>query len=495
MVHPVTGSPALLQSHTCGAVADGVTLNTGALQQALDTLAAQGGGTLVLGPGTYLTGTLHLRSHVELHIPAGTTLRGSGHLGDYPPQPVSHEDPDRHPHHLFVADHIENATLSGGGTIDGNGLAFWEPATGPRNWIVARDPRVSPMFDFRHCRNLRIQDVSIVNSPGWTLHLFCCDQVSIRSIRIDNPMFGPNTDGMDINGCRDVTVTDCRVTAGDDAIVLKTTRDSRSCERIIVKGCILKTYCAALKLGTESWHDFRDIVFSDCVVFESPRAFAVYAYDGGIVENVVVSNLSGNTNSGWMLNRPLTMEVCRRAQSEASYKVSDTVSQIRNVTISNCAFTTDGRLIFVASDGGWIRGLSLSQISLNYPWVEQPREHPGGNQYLRHAPEARSAAAVVVAQNIENLHVRGLSITWPDGPVPCYWGDSIDSDNPARLTHTHMSRTPSCQLAPLWGRNLKGGVFEATDLSTAADQGITTFPPRAAGDHHRPGAGSPAPSG
>jgi len=452
-----------------GAVADGVTVNTAILQNALDILDQQGGGMLTFGPGVYLTGTLHLRSRVTLHLPAGTTLRGSGNLADYPAEAQAHEDPDRHAHHFLIADHVDDVTISGGGTLDGNGYAFWEPATGPREWIVARHPRVSPMLDFRGCTRLRLLDINIINSPGWTLHLHGCDWVQVRGVRIDNPMFGPNTDGMDINGCRDVFISDCSVRAGDDAIVLKTTRDSRSCERIVVTGCILKTYCAALKLGTESWHDFRDIVFSNCVIHESPRAFAVYAYDGGIVENVAVSNLSGNTNSGWMLNRPLTLEVCRRAQDEANYKVCDGVSQIRNVSISNCAFSTDGRLIFVAADGGLIRGLSLNQISLNYPWVEQPTAHHGGHQYLRHAPEARAAAAVVVAQNIENLQVRGLTVNWPNGPVPAYWGDTIESTNTARLPHTRLAQTPSAKLAHLWGRNLTGGSFELDDTGAQVD--------------------------
>lgn len=108
-------------------------------------------------------------------------------------------------------------------------------------------------------------------------------------------MWGPNTDGFDLNGVRDLILSDCIVSAGDDAIVLKTSRDARSCERVVITNCILRTYCAAVKLGTESWHDFRNIAVSNCVVHGSPRAFALYEFDGASMEDIVVSNVTCDT--------------------------------------------------------------------------------------------------------------------------------------------------------------------------------------------------------
>ncbi|MFW6061451.1 MAG: glycoside hydrolase family 28 protein, partial [Planctomycetota bacterium] len=317
-----------------GAVADGQTVNTQAIQRAVDAAAADGGGVVIIPAGTFVSGTIYLKSRVTLEVQPAGVLLGSGDIADYP-EDYRQRKGDRHRHHFLLADDCDNITLRGGGTIDGNGPAFWKEQKGPRQWIGAKHPRVSPMFEIRNCRDVRIEDVTIRNSPGWTVHPYCCDRVWIRAIRLLNPLFGPNTDGLDINGCRDVFVSDCHIECGDDAIVLKTTEDSRSCERVAVSNCVMRTNCVALKCGTESWHDFRQIAFSNCVVYKSTRAFGLYAKDGGVMEDIAVTGIVCDTDSGMILNRPIHIDAVDRTPESIK-------STIRNVQISNFVARTDG---------------------------------------------------------------------------------------------------------------------------------------------------------
>jgi hypothetical protein len=318
---------------------------------------------------------------------------------------------------LIRAKNVESVSINGG-TFDGQGPAFWEPSPGPRQWIPEKHPRVSPMFEFGRVKDLRLKDMTILDSPGWTVHLFCCDRVWIRGIRLDNNLFGPNTDGLDINGCRDVTVSGCHISCGDDAIVLKATKEARSCERVVVTNCILRSNCVAFKLGTESWHDFRQITFSNSVAYQSSRLIGLFALDGGTMEQIRIENITGDTNCGFAWNRPIHMDASKRVDDSGA-------STIRDVTIRNLSARTDGRVILTAADGCTVEDITLDGITLDYPVIDNPDTETArlgkSIQCSRHSPEARVAPAAIVADGITRLHLFNLHIHWPEGPPPADW--------------------------------------------------------------------------
>ena len=451
-----------------GAVGDGETLSTEAIQKALDAAGGAGGGKVVVPPGRFVTGTVWLRSSVTLELRTGATLLGSGRIEDYPEMPWKRRG-DRHQHHLLVADGVENVTLTGGGTIDGNGPAFWKPQRAPRSWIGAKSPRVSPMVEIRGSKDVRMVDVAITNSPGWTVHLFCCDRVWVRGVKLVNHLFGPNTDGFDIDACRDVLISDTYIECGDDAIVLKTSEDAgRSCERVSVTNCSIRTHCVAMKCGTESWYDMRQITFSNSVVFKSTRAFGLYAQDGGAIEDVAVSNIVCDTDSGFILNRPFTLDV--RERTEASR-----ASAIRNVLISDCVARTDGRLLFTAADGRAIENVTVRNVRMVYPVIDDPVPTGVGaksSQFANHSPAARVARAAVVADGLRNLVVEGLSIEWPGGRPSEGWSGPKCENGSDRQYEFEAGRAPDFHV--LWGRNLEGGLLDAP-LARPSAEGVEKY--------------------
>lgn len=253
-----------------GAIPDGKTICTKAIQRALDACGQSGGGMVYVPPGVYLTGTLNLRSFTTLYVEAGATLLGSARIKDYTPQSV-----------LF-AKGAQNIALAGLGTIDGQGHAFWEKLeVSPESVPPLLKFGWTPQHYWRHaakhsggllrlegCSGVKIRDLTLQNSESWTVHLLGCDDVVVDGLRIRNPLHGPNTDGIDLQACQNVHIANCDIYTGDDAIVLKNRHPGylRPCKNITVTNCILTTPSNGFKIGTESFCDFENIVFSNSVI-------------------------------------------------------------------------------------------------------------------------------------------------------------------------------------------------------------------------------------
>jgi hypothetical protein len=448
-----------------GAVGDGAALDSPAIQSAIDAAAGRGGGCVHVPAGNYRCGTIVLRSYVRLLLDPGAVIRASHDLADYPREIRKLSGKDHHGRHLLVARDCEGIRIGGGGTIDGQGPAFWEPQPAPRAWIRPKPERVSPMLELDGCRDVVIEDLKLVESPGWTLHLRCCDRVRIAGLQIDNHRFGPNNDGIDLNGCRDVHISDTRIDTCDDAIVLKTTRDARSCERVTITGCILSSNCAAIKCGTESWHDFRQIAVSNCVATRSNRAFALYGFDGGTFEQISVQNIVCDTDLAFLFNHPVHLDARRRSPESRP-------SRMRDIAVRGLSARTDGRILMTAADGTEIEGITLDGVTMRYALFCDPAavaEGTAGHQCSRHSPAARAARATVVAENITGLRVRGLRIVWPSGSSHPGWGGGLPRiENGGTRMLGKSDDGDDVPFAVLWARGCRGGSVEL-DGTTASD--------------------------
>jgi polygalacturonase len=244
------GFAALLQAMKnvldYGATPDGKTMNTASIQRAIDDAFRTGGGTLYVPAGTFLTGRIDLKSRVGLYLAAGCTLLGSKSLSDYHGAPGSADASQRH---LIYARDAEEVTLAGSGRIAGQGSSFWEPSgraplppeeqwadVASHAYKEKKSGRPSPMIRFANCRKVHVEGVRLENSPGWTLHLINCDDVEITGMSIKNPIYGPNTDGIDMTGCQNVQVSGCTIETGDDAICLKSENPFGPEPRLIKNG-------------------------------------------------------------------------------------------------------------------------------------------------------------------------------------------------------------------------------------------------------------------
>jgi hypothetical protein len=314
--------------------ADGKTLCTQQLQAAIDRLAREGRGTLVLTPGTYLTGGLFMRSGVELHLQAGATLLGL-------PDPTLYNkvdaqtDDGRHDNAcmaLLVAQNAHGLRITGQGTIDGNGtlLALAADSLHHTGALVdahynVRRQRPSELVRpkllyFTHCDDVTLQNVHCKSSANWGLSFQESSNVRLQGLDIENRAYW-NNDGIDLTDCHHVLVTGCRINSADDGICLKSYNPKGSCEDITVRGCEIRSSASAVKFGTASWGAFRRIHISDITVFDTFRsAIALESVDGADIDSVTVEHVRA-----FHTGNPLFIRLGHRAGSQ--------VGSINHVTI------------------------------------------------------------------------------------------------------------------------------------------------------------------
>lgn len=270
-----------------GAVGDGATLDTQAIQRAVDACAEAGGGQVFLRGGTFLCGTIRLKSNVAFHVEAGATLLGSRRIDDYPDNTpeIIYLYRDRFTKSLIYAEGAENITLAGRGVIDGQGEHF--PAK-------PGDDKGRPyILRFSECRNVRVEGLTFRDSARWLSHYLACEEVAIDGIQIHSKI-RENRDGIDVDSCDNVRISNCHIDSGDDAIVLKATAD-RPCRRVTITNCVLSSLASALKMGTESNGGFEDITISNCTIYDTGYSgIALEMVDGGVFDRVNVSNVTMN---------------------------------------------------------------------------------------------------------------------------------------------------------------------------------------------------------
>lgn len=347
-----------------GAVPDSKTLNTEIIQHAIDKVAESGGGKVIVPPGKFLTSSLVLKTGVTIEVQKGATLLGSKNIDDYPKiqpdfvalrtiQPTSQ---------LIFAEGQTNIGITGSGTIDGQGAAFSSELEGDEPGITR--PHLVQLIN---CKNIKIEDVHMLNSGGWMQHYLACENLQIRGVTAYNHC-NKNNDGIDLDGCKNAVVTDCIVDSDDDGIVLKSTSPA-ICEDIVVSNCVVKSHCNALKLGTESTGGFQNIVITNCTVSPSAdktpiygtvrgqSAISVEMVDGGLLEQVNISNITvAETDC------PIFVRLGNRARKHAPQAPEPGIGTLRNVNISNVIATTSSK---TASNITGIPDAYAVNISLN----------------------------------------------------------------------------------------------------------------------------------
>ena len=318
-----------------GAKADGKTLNTTLINHTVDRLSQAGGGTLFFPAGTYLTGAIRLKSNITLELEAGATLLFSDNFDDYLPfMEVRHEGVMMKSFSpLISAMDAENITIKGEGTLDVQGKAWWsdflriyfdlekngmrelnkyQPLWERENDVEAlyaetnedwhgtlkrrffRPPFIQPV----RCRRVRIEGVKIINSPFWTVNPEFCDNVVVTGVTIHN-VPSPNTDGINPESCRNVHISDCHISVGDDCITLKSGRDAQArrlgvpCENITITNCTMLSGHGGVVIGSEMSGSVRKVTISNCVFDGTDRGIRIKSTRGrgGVVEDIRVSNI------------------------------------------------------------------------------------------------------------------------------------------------------------------------------------------------------------
>ena len=363
-----------------GAIGDSTTDNTKAIQKAIDACAATGG-KVYFPAGRFLTATLYLKSNVTLHVAAGATILGHTDTKQYPYQDAGTRfyGDEWAKQSLIFCKNQENVGIEGSGTIDGQGGAF----------VITTNKKPDRYRDrpyllwFINCKNVKVREISLRNSAFWMQHYLGCEFVWIDGIRIWNHS-NKNNDMMDIDGCRNVHISNVTGDSDDDGITIKSTSPHIS-ENITITNCVISSHCNALKFGTESTGGFRNIAVSNCVIKPSAQLSTIYGkpagnsgislemVDGGIMENITISNI---VIEGPQV--PLFVRLGNRARPHTKDAPVPAPGRARNIHLSN--ITATGADETGCSISG-IAKASLENISLEHIYIETKGDGAKVNLY------------------------------------------------------------------------------------------------------------------
>lgn len=422
-----------------GATGDGQTLATEAIQKAIDAAHNSGGGRIVVPTGgSFVTGSIELKSNTELHVERGGVLLGSDDIFLYTGQAFPKaEDPERRGWALITADRADNIAVTGGGVIDGQGKKFMAELQQYHYKPINQRPQ---MFTFVDCTNVTFRETTFRDSANWCMNLCGCENVLITGIRILNDTALPNCDGIDPDHCRNVMISDCYIEAGDDCIVIKNRRehpDGGPCENITVTNCVLMSTSTAIKIGTESEDDFRNITFSNCVIRSSNRGLSIQLRDFGNVENILFSDCIVETRyfnpTWWGRAEPIYVTAIHRADGTK-------LGRVKNVRFRNILCRSENGVFIAGSEDSPIEGLVLDGVRVE---IDKWSKWPGGVQDRRPCMQDDSNFSIdwrkdqglvehatpgVYMEHTDGALLRNIEIAWGENTQD-YWSHAIEAHN------------------------------------------------------------------
>jgi hypothetical protein len=299
-----------------GATGNGRDKDTAAMQRAVDACSENGGGVVYCPPGTYLCGSIVLKTSVELHLEAGATILGSPDRADY--TAATGEEINVHlqgpPTPLLLARGAQHVAITGRGTIDGNGRAFFTTSVPlGRTHKAVPGWRPSHMLAFVECQDVLVRDVHLVDSPLFTVWPLGCDRVTIQGITVRDDREGPNADGIHLDCSSDVCISDCTLECGDDCIALTSNAwllgYLKPCEKVTVSNCRLSTSCNAIRVGFAGEAPIRNVCFNNLVIYNTRTGINIavpswpgyHTYHGPSIENVSFSQVIMEVGSAFWL--------------------------------------------------------------------------------------------------------------------------------------------------------------------------------------------------
>lgn len=340
-----------------GAVNDGETLTTASIQKAIDA-CAESGGKVIFPPGKYLTRPLFLKSNVHVEILAGAVVLADTTISAYPPFQGRWEGIERKVYaSLFTGAHLKNVSITGRGLLDGQGQVWWKahyenkkmrkaagltereqpnPPGSPLKWPRPR------MINVYECTDVLLRDLTIIDSPSWTIHPVYCENVTIENITIRQPYESPNTDGINPESCKNVRIFNCFVDCGDDCITIKSgynedgRRVNKPCENIVISNCTFYHGRSAVGIGSETSGGVRNVAVSNCVFQNTYRGLRIKTARGrgNVVENIRASNIvMDNVGTG------ISLDMFYGSKDEKLRPVDETTPHFRNIRYSHITGT------------------------------------------------------------------------------------------------------------------------------------------------------------
>jgi polygalacturonase len=434
-----------------GAVKNSEKTCTKEIQAAIDACNTSGGGDVIVPPGVFIIGTVHLKSNVHLYLKSGGILKGSTNLSDYELNVAEKGFSQVHKGMLFTED-AENVSITGEGQIDGNGDFFFNThaaktldsvttmytrqkskfrhvEAGLGDGPFQPNERPYQMIVFSNCNRVTVKDVFITKSPFWCMHFADCDAVHVYGIRLWNNMLAPNADGIDVTSCTNVIIDGCDIRSGDDALAIvgynhhfeipgfRHTRHASG--NIVISNCNLQSNSSGIRIGFLDQNSVENIRVSNVNITNSSRGVGIFLRDEGSLRNITFTNMYIQTRmptgDWWGNGEPIHISAIRGKENVV-------LGKIENVQFNNIICKGDAGMLIYATAESTIKNISFKNIA--FELVDSKiNEIAGGNIDMRGAMGNKNVLfardiPAFLAERIEGLTIDDFKVTWTNQRMP-----------------------------------------------------------------------------
>lgn len=441
-------------------------LCTKAIQNAIDKCSEAGGGTVYFPTGTFTSGTLFLKSNVHLYLEMGAVLEGSKDVKDYTIEGKEYG--------LIFAEYSKNISISGNGTINGNATSFMildklhtfidydksvirqgddfmSPKFGTSDGPVAYNKRPAMMVVFMSCENISIKDITLTNSPNWTIRVGSCDNVVIDGIEILNNTLVPNSDGIHCTHSRNVRIANSYLVCGDDAIIVSgwgneidvhgkadpnyVVKDStvgnktKYGENVVVTNCVITSLSAGIRIGYGT-NKIRNCLFSNIIMRDCNRGIGIFSRDStGSIEDITFSNIiiqnKFYTGCWWGKGEPIHIScIAQEGVDKANY--------IKNITFKDISCSSETGAVVYSEYAGGIQNLQFHNVKMKVSKGKLTESY-GGNFDLRPSKDKKDGLfkhdiPAFFFKNVSGLTMSQINVEW-DSQLPTYFTNGVFLEN------------------------------------------------------------------
>ena len=400
-----------------GAVGDGKTVNTKAIQAAVDA-----GGTVLIPEGVFVTGTIYLKSNGGLHLAPGAVLKASHdhadyNAADYCPQNGVFPAESMAGTHLITAVEEHDVFVTGFGTIDGDSH-YWVNETHMHSYCNFFDHpplesnRPAQMLFFVECENVKVQDVTLLHAPFWHLFFHGCENVMVRGVTVRGEKRQWVNDGIDIDCCRNVTVSDCIIETGDDGITLRAVnarlRDKTRClENVVITGCVLTSYLDyGIRIGVGTG-TIKNCLISNVIIKDSLNGIGVTcrfnpaAMGGTNVENLRFSNISIEAHCGIDL----------KMSDNEDHPPFPVPAYMKNISFDNVTVRCDRMNTLMGFANTTVSNISFSNMDVFFA-----KEDPANERFPCNWTRVRGRTAAFFVRDAEDVTFKNVRYFYEDEP-------------------------------------------------------------------------------
>ena len=419
-----------------GARGDGMTDDAVAIQRAINACSEQGGGIVLLPAGhVFLAGPLELKSGIDLRLEATAVLKANPDEQIYQ---LSAFGKNRGEGMLWLwAQDAENITISGRGTIHGNGISFMGAELDDSYELKPlQDPTFDPrphVLTLTNVSNVVIRDVTITEGAYWTVHLVGCNGALIDGIQLLNNLKIRNGDGIDLDHSRNVRISNCYITSGDDCICLKNRRETEQygpCHDIVVTNCVMASRSCAIKIGSENMDSIYNVLFDNCIITRSNRGLGIQNRDEGTVSNITFSNIQMDcrlwSDVWWGKAEPIYVTSYPRASGNhkdqnwrfPKGQTEGRCGEVSHIRFNNITATSENGCFIGGDTPDKVNHVYLNNVVLS---MRKTTDYKGGQYDKRPCKGEGFVAGAVHGLYVEqaaDVVVRDFSVDWGSNPFP-----------------------------------------------------------------------------